>query len=338
MSSSSSKEVARRLSQAHELDAKVNRQAVGSRSAAPISIPEAAAAETLADKKKEIASLSALAEAKLKAQAEQAAYYLLRSDLKSVDSLVKANRNILSCVVEKTDHRNRRVKGDLLDIAKIMGAKKANENDRDLIQEWSSYFSAAEIKRKHQAIQLSEHEKNLRMVPFVLAIKKFFNHVADASDPETLEVELAPYIEEFENALKPDPNFVITSGHIFDPQIFVFAIQFFMRNAGKLGGVSSDRGIFFDIHCFGKLQAYASAWDLQIIDRGILDVLNNNKAPDRSGIPASLEKLGSTVVLDIFGNNGEDIALRQAEEFYQTLCKQKDSHLENRAGSKCLMM
>jgi hypothetical protein len=244
------------------------------------------------------------------AQAERAAHLLLCRDIEGVEKLVKQNPNILYLTVEAKDHRGRRVRGTLLQLAILAGdvnirPKKNNAKDHGAVERLKAYLPELESVRQLQATQVNgwEQETAARMQVYMDALKTFLNAICTgkASTFDGLIVELEDSIKAFKSAFTPHPDAVITTGFIFDTQIFLSA----NLAADRLNGCLSAKSEVFDVIGFGTLQANASACDIQILITGIHSVMLRHQDPDYRlnsvDIPSSLSGLGVSFVLGLNG-------------------------------------
>lgn len=106
--------------------------------------------------------------------------------------------------------------------------------------------------------------------------------ITDADFKET-QATSQPYIDAFKNTLPPDPNEVITCCYIFDPQILATATLWFEDEKifDRFGGWWSLKTDLFWINGFGSLQSATSAYDAQVICKGIGNVTHNSVLPNR---------------------------------------------------------
>jgi hypothetical protein len=269
-------------------------------------------------------------------RAAKAAYLFLRGDTVGAKEIVQQNRAILYITVDVKDHRDRRVKGTLLQIARMAG-------NEDLIKQLRAYLPEDEANRQLAALQVGWEEATAaRMQTYVDALQTFLNAIIAAQETtfDKLKIELARNIAAFKCAFVPKPDVVITTGYIFDLQIFLTADQLFQDNINRLGGLWSYKSDLFDVVGFGTLQLNASVWDIQVFKKGIYFIVDKKQPHDGSlnfvtGCPASLSGLGERFVINIYGQQGGwlmnllgggravDLAGRA---YYKNLCEQKQQH------------
>lgn len=283
-------------------------------------------------------------------QAKLAAYHILSGDPEEVKRLVNRNPLILYCSIEIKDHQGRRVKGTPLQIAAMAGDFNIrNKKGSGMVERLRCYLSKEEAIKQLLAKFPPGWEKETeeRMKPYLTALNKFIKEIVKAKADTYLELEAKceSSIKKFRHSLIPNPNQVITSGYIFDPQILCTAMELvepFEKNTVLSGGWCSNKSAFFWVYGIGSLQACASVCDIQIFKEGIYNVINESTLPNRllnfsDEIPSALFSLGSSCFLNIFGNfqslSGGMWAQKnkvcwKSSLFYKSLTREKTTSLQ----------
>lgn len=260
----------------------------------------------------------------------------------------------LLMTVEIKDPYGQRVRGTPLQIVKAAGDRntremKAEEKPYGLVERLLPCFK----NPNDYYNQLKAWDKDSKaatektMAPYKKAIEILCQDIIaskDISDAVPFEELLKlPMVEEFRKALIPDPNHVVTSGSLFDMQIFLdfFAIWEANVNNDKvedkkranLDGWYSLKSDLFAAIVYPALQARCERCDYAIFKIGIGKV-SDGQIPDRldfsKGVPADLVGFGSS---HFFGFYGDAAALRRARlthpegcsARYRKLCQAKTS-------------
>jgi hypothetical protein len=239
-------------------------------------------------------------------QLRQAADAVLKGDQASVDyviKLVNEKRVPLTLSTKGQNAREQWVEGTLLQIAAMAGdvnlrKKTAKEKDHGLVEllAEAGKLSQEEVANQIHAVLFTEEaqQKNKERKQLVIdALVAFANNIIAANLPaswntieefKAAQAKSQPYIDTFRKALLPDPNEVITSGYIFDPDILVKTAEWFenKENIERLGGWWSLKSDLFWVNGFGSLQGATSARDAQVIREGIGNVVDDKNLPPRT--------------------------------------------------------
>ncbi len=237
-------------------------------------------------------------------QALEVADHILWGRADEAVKLIEINPSILFYCVEATDPVGRRVKGNLLQIAAMAGdvnLKPASSS--------SSQPNDGLVERLAEAANLSKNEVVKQLAPIfskeamqenknrnnriLTAIKDFGKGLLAAVDDAQgtftdFQMRYQYLIDNFRNALKPNPDEIITSGYIFDPNIICDALRwckthlnthhddFFMNLDNKI--------LMFWINCIGSLQSVLSARDAQAACAGMSRYIDDGRTPPRTDL------------------------------------------------------
>lgn len=148
-------------------------------------------------------------------------------------------------------------------------------------------LSEKEIVEQLKVITSDEAKKanetrNLRVLN---AIIKFGESILKVkANKEEFQILCQPIIEELEKDLTPNPEEVITSGFIFDPQILSSAVKWWLQdNIDRFGGsLKSLHSDAFCIYGLGKLQSKLCSRDAQATRASIDSVVRFGEIPART--------------------------------------------------------
>jgi hypothetical protein len=162
----------------------------------------------------------------------------------------------------------------------------------------------------------------ITMKPYVTAIETTCQRIIDSKEitddlnnNELLALPIAIQLAaDFKQALTPDPKHVVTSGFLFDMQIFLKLTATFETNADNdkikdkarpnLGGMWSRKSNLLDAIIYPHLQARSQRCDIGIFKTGIGNVADG-QIPERLdysvGDPTAVMGLGVTHFFGFFG-------------------------------------
>lgn len=192
---------------------------------------------------------------------------------------IRQNPKILSIPVEIKDIHGQRLRGKPLQILAAAG----EFNSTDMKAEAKPYGLVPLLydcfpNPQDFKTQLEEHFKfgygditHKRMAHVKNVIEIFINDVVKNSDISNIGpinfgdlLNSLPIVRQFREAIKPNPNDVVTSGFAWDLKIFIDFIQIFEANFKKLGGKSSNKSKFVEAVVWPALQARSSLCDLEV--------------------------------------------------------------------------
>ncbi len=238
--------------------------------------------------------------------------------------------------------------------------------DEGIIQRGDDRFNKIlvdTLKPGHALVEGSKDATEKIMAPYRKAIeticqeiiewKDISNNISDNAAFEGL-LDL-PIAKKFRKALNPDPNHVVTSGFLFDLQIFLDFISIFKANVNNdeiqnksrpnLGGWWSLKSDLFDAIVYRALQARTQRNDQEKFKKGIGSV-SMGEIPDpidfSKDVLTEFNGFGKTYYFDYLGNKrdgrypgsrgngGADLA----QHIFQQLRKEKTSHLESHNPNK----
>lgn len=253
---------------------------------------------------------------------------LWQIDVEGTLALAAQHPESLLTVVEIKDPHGQRVRGTPLQIVKAAGDRntremKGDEKPYGLVERLLPCFKDP----KNYYDQLAAWDKDSKaatektMAPYRKAIETLCRAIAEnqenvISDAVPFEELLKlPIVEEFRKALTPNPNHVVTSGSLFDMQIFLdfFAIWEANINNDKvedkkranLDGWYSLKSDLFAAIVYPALQARCERCDYAIFKTGIGNV-SQGQGPDRfnfsNGIPEDLAGFGASHCFGFYGD------------------------------------
>jgi hypothetical protein len=245
---------------------------------------------------------------------EQIAHNLLfhkNLNRKEIREFLWNNQQYLYIEVEVKSPSGQRVRGNLTGILSSAGARNTREmepgEEPDGLVEWlsSCFKNPDDFEAQREA-----WEKNCKaataitMGPYREAIETLAQEIIDSKNIpnvnyrdvphdqfETLLLNL-PIAQKFRNALKPNPDHVVTSGFLFDMQIFIDFMEIFERRVGgadqenTLGGWESHKSDLFDAIVYPALQLRCERSDHMIFKKGIDHVVDNKESPDEGNYSA----------------------------------------------------
>lgn len=268
--------------------------------------------------------------------ATQIAHNLLwHIDIDQTLELAKVHPESLLIEVEIRDPHGQRIRGTPLQIVAAAGDTnprfmKDEEKDYGLVERLRSCFpeNSEDFDKQIAAWFLRDtykEETQKTMAPYVQAIMTLCRDIIESkeiSEDVPFETLLKlPIAVKFRKALIPDPNHVVTSGLLFDLQIFVDFFEIWRANvnndeledmnedekSSNLGAANSLKSDLFAAIVYTSLQARVQRVDLEIFKKGIGNVIEDDHYPDQidfsKGIPEDLKGLGDTFFFIYYGTD-----------------------------------
>jgi len=242
-------------------------------------------------------------------------------------ALAAQNPESLLNVVEIEDPYGQRVRGTPLQIVAAAGDRntremKAEEKNYGLVERLRPCFKNQNDFDNQLAAWFGPGSKEATqktMAPYVAAIKTLCQEIIESKDisnaiPFEALLDL-PIAEKFRKALAPNPKHVVTSGFLFDMQIFLDFFAIFEANVNNdkiedkarpnLDGWWSPKSDLLDAIVYPALQGRSQRCDIGIFKKGVGNVADG-QIPDMldysKGAPDSLAGLGKSHFFGFYGN------------------------------------
>lgn len=226
------------------------------------------------------------------AYATQISFYLVWNiEVDKTLEFAKTNQECLTIKVEIKDPHGQRLKATPLVALQMAGDRnprelKKDEKDYGLVERARPCFSTIPDEYDRQLAEWSRDSKEasrITMAPFVTAIKILCQQIIDSKEitnPYHFKNYLdLPMAQQFREALKPNPNHIVTAGFLFDVQIFLDFIEIFKMNISNdnvkdkkgpnLGEWDSLKSALFDAIVYPALQARVQRCDLPHFIKGV---------------------------------------------------------------------
>jgi hypothetical protein len=289
---------------------------------------------------------------------------LFHIDIEKNLELVRENQQCLYTVVELKDPHGQRVRNHLVGILSSAGDRNTREMKPDekpdgLVERLGSCFKNPDDFKA----QRENWEKNceaataITMAPYEQAIRTLCLEIIDSKEIPIVDSESIEYEEfeqllnlsiaqKFRNALKPNPDYVVTDGFLFDMQIFLYFIEQLKRLVGNNDekntlGSRCFKSAAFDAIAYPALQFRSEIGDRKIFKRGIGNVVDKKQSPDSRDYSAvvgagDLVGFGVTHFFDFHGMKWEAVGpggcvrsdLDSATLFFESCVNQKRKPVE----------
>jgi len=230
--------------------------------------------------------------------------------------LAKQYSQCLDTIVEVKDPHGQRVRGKPLQIVAAAGDRNtkkvySHREDFGLVERLRPCFPNPENYitqlKEWFAPDVKKVETQKTMAPYVNAINTLCREIIESKeikessyDNPALQMQMA---EKFKQALIPNPKHVVTSGYLFDFEIFVEFCNIWNANINALGNLSSVKSQLFASIVFPALLARVQRCDISIFKNGfagwqgeISDRLDFSK-----GTPEDVEGMGDMWVYSDLG-------------------------------------
>ena len=245
--------------------------------------------------------------------AMQIAHNLLwHLDIEETLEFARENPASLLVEIEIKDPHGQRIRGTPLQILAAAGDRnprelKVGEKDYGLVEKLRDCFPKGSVDSEKQLTEwfkrdTDKTETRKTMAPYLEEIKTFCQDVIDSKEitddnPFIASLLELPIVEKFRKALLPDPEHVITSGLLFDLEIFLDFFKVWEANIPKLGGDwESIKSDFFATVVYTTLQTRMQRIDFEIFTTGFINVMQSYTLPKRldfsAGISHKLVGLG----------------------------------------------
>ncbi len=242
--------------------------------------------------------------------------------------LARQHPNSLFTVVKIKDPYDQWVMGTPLQIvaaARDFNTKKrgADEKDYELVERLRTCFPKDSDEYDKQLKKWfgsgSKEATKKTMGPYISAIETLCKDIIESKeileDRPFEELLKLPIVEKFRKALAPDAKNVVTSGFLFDIQIFLDFFAIWKDNINdkvqdkarpNLGGRYSLKSNLFFAIAYPTLQARSQRCDIGIFKKGVRYVTNTRQQFPRrldfsNGTPADLIDFGNSFFFDYYG-------------------------------------
>jgi hypothetical protein len=289
---------------------------------------------------------------------------LFHIEIEKTLELVRNNQQCLYIEVEIKDPHGQRVRNHLVGILSSAGDRNTREMKPDekpdgLVERLGSCFKNPDDFKA----QRENWEKNceaataITMAPYEQAIRTLCLEIIDSKEIPIVDSESIEYEEfeqllnlsiaqKFRNALKPNPDYVVTDGFLFDMQIFLYFIEQLKRLVGNNDekntlGSRCFKSAAFDAIAYPALQFRSEIGDRKIFKRGIGNVVDKKQSPDSRDYSAvvgagDLVGFGVTHFFDFHGMKWEAVGpggcvrsdLDSATLFFESCVNQKRKPVE----------
>jgi len=251
---------------------------------------------------------------------EKAENLLHRKNVDETLAFIQENPAVLDIAVEVKDIHGQRIKGTLLQILASAGEfnpieMKPEEPPYGLLPLILSYFPDRDDLRDQLREWFSRPGEDAtlqRMDRVREAIQTLIDEVADSkiSDRDSLDEALLKGLriaEKFRKAIQPDAKEVVTSGLVWDLQIFIDFMDIFKANSGRLGRTRtwSRKSDFVDAVVWLALQAESSVSHLEVYRKGICNVVDSGQLPSRLDFSRNRADLDGIGLSHFFGFYGD---------------------------------
>lgn len=243
--------------------------------------------------------------------------------------------------LEIKDPHEQRMKGTTLKILRMIGdcnVKKLNRYDKEkrgekdygLVERIRPAFSSIPdeySKQSQEWLKNKDSEEAQKIMKTVVgAMEKLCLQICESKEftdyQKFKEYFNSSIANEFRDAIKPNPNHVVTEGFVWDFRIFLEFIRIYKhyvdnknvedKNRPNLGGLGALKSDLFDVIVYSSFWSRVPRTDVPYIKRGFrfvdkwrVDDLADHKMPERidytNGVPKDLVGFGHEF---IFGMQG----------------------------------